>query len=95
MSTVISQSHTIAQGEPKLIIPALAAFYAHSREFAWLIIRVTAGGMLLVHGIQKVTIIEVAPAHLGRGSDLVAGQTLADPPWHTRVKENSHRQDGC
>jgi putative oxidoreductase len=24
------------------------------REFAWLIVRLTAGGMLLVHGIQKV-----------------------------------------
>jgi putative oxidoreductase len=41
-------------GEPKPIIPPLAAFYAHSRDFAWLIIRLTAGGMLLVHGIMKV-----------------------------------------
>jgi hypothetical protein len=37
-------------GEPKPIIPPLAAFYAHSRDLAWLIIRLTAGGMLLVHG---------------------------------------------
>jgi hypothetical protein len=41
-------------GEPKPIIPPLAASYAHSRDLAWLIIRLTAGGMLLVHGIMKV-----------------------------------------
>jgi putative oxidoreductase len=41
-------------GEPKPIIPPLASFYAHSRDLAWLIVRLTAGGMLLVHGIMKV-----------------------------------------
>src|SRR3954468_12779769 len=34
-----------------------------------------------VHGIQEVTVVEVAPAHLGGGSDLVTWQALANPPW--------------
>jgi putative oxidoreductase len=41
-------------GEPKPIIPPLASFYVHSRDLAWLIVRLTAGGMLLVHGIMKL-----------------------------------------
>ena len=52
MST--SESHTAAAREPKLIIPALASFYAQTRDLSWLVIRLTAGGMLLVHGIMKV-----------------------------------------
>ena len=44
----------MAAREPKLIIPALAAFYAQTRDLSWLVIRLTAGGMLLVHGIMKV-----------------------------------------
>jgi putative oxidoreductase len=51
--------HTIASNasptdEPKPIIRPLASFYSHSRDLAWLVIRLTAGGMLLVHGIMKV-----------------------------------------
>ena len=53
MSTTISESHAPA-GEPRPIIPALASFYAHARDLSWLVVRLTAGGMLLVHGIQKV-----------------------------------------
>ena len=44
----------MAAREPKLIIPALASFYAQTRDLSWLVIRLTAGGMLLVHGIMKV-----------------------------------------
>ena len=40
-------------GEPKPIIPPLASFYSHARELSWLVVRLTAGGMLLVHGIVK------------------------------------------
>jgi putative oxidoreductase len=40
-------------GEPKPIIPPLASFYSHARELSWLIIRLTAGGMLAVHGVVK------------------------------------------
>jgi putative oxidoreductase len=42
-------------GEPRLVIPALAPFYGWARDVSWLIIRLTAGGILLVHGIVKVT----------------------------------------
>jgi putative oxidoreductase len=45
---------TIPVEEPRLIIPPLAGFYYHTRDLAWPIIRLTAGGMLLVHGIFKV-----------------------------------------
>ena len=54
MSTITSGSRSVPTGEPKAIIPPLAGFYSHSRDLAWLIIRLTAGGMLLVHGINKV-----------------------------------------
>jgi putative oxidoreductase len=39
----------VPAGEPRLIIPPLASFY-----LSWLLVRLTAGGMLLVHGIFKV-----------------------------------------
>jgi hypothetical protein len=35
--------------EPKRIIPALGPFYDSTRDLSWLVIRVTAGGMLLAH----------------------------------------------
>jgi putative oxidoreductase len=54
MSTLTSDSHS-AGAEPRPVIPSLSGFYAHSRDLAWLVVRLTAGGMLLVHGIQKVT----------------------------------------
>lgn len=41
--------------EPRLLIPALAPFYDRVRGLSWLLIRLTAGGVLLVHGIVKVT----------------------------------------
>jgi len=53
MSTTTSESHGRA-GEPRPIIPALASFYSHTRDLSWLVVRLTAGGMLLVHGIFKV-----------------------------------------
>lgn len=49
-----------ASGEPKPIIPALAPFYSHSRDLSYLLVRLTAGGMLLVHGIIKLTTTTVA-----------------------------------
>ena len=54
MSTMVTHSPRAAAGEPKPIIPPLAAFYAHARDLSWLLVRLTAGGMLLVHGIMKV-----------------------------------------
>jgi putative oxidoreductase len=43
-----------APGEPRPLIPALGPFYAWSRDFSYLLIRLTAGGTLLVHGIGKL-----------------------------------------
>src|SRR5688500_864135 len=47
-------------GEPRRMIPALSPFYDQTRDLAWLIVRVTAGGMLLVHGITKLTTSSIA-----------------------------------
>ena len=46
---------TTSTGEAKPIIPALAPFYDQVRDLSWLIVRLTAGGFLLIHGIQKLT----------------------------------------
>ncbi len=54
MSMTTLDPRAVPAGEPKPIIPPLASFYSHSRELAWLVVRLTAGGMLLVHGIMKV-----------------------------------------
>ena len=43
---------TTPEGQ-KLFIPALAPFYAHVIDLSWLIVRLTAGLMLLPHGIPK------------------------------------------
>src|SRR5262245_10316608 len=40
--------------EPKLVVPRLAPIYDQMRDLAWLLVRLTAGGFLLVHGLQKV-----------------------------------------
>src|SRR5689334_5166603 len=51
------------------IIPALGPFYGWSRDFAYVIVRVSAGGMLLVHGVDKLvhgTISTFAAAALAR-----------------------------
>ncbi|HKA79948.1 MAG TPA: DoxX family protein [Xanthobacteraceae bacterium] len=53
MSTTSSPSY-VTPAEPRPIIPALASLYSRSRDLSWLVVRLTAGGMLLVHGIQKV-----------------------------------------
>ena len=54
MTATISDSPNAATGEPRPIIQALAGFYSHTRDLSWLVVRLTAGGMLLVHGIMKV-----------------------------------------
>src|SRR5271166_2869215 len=54
MTTITPDSRGVPLGEPKPIVPPLASFYSHTRELAWLIVRLTAGGMLLVHGIMKI-----------------------------------------
>jgi putative oxidoreductase len=54
MTTIMPAPHSATAGEPRLIIPPLAGFYSHARDLSWLVVRLTAGGMLLVHGIMKV-----------------------------------------
>src|SRR5256886_13811501 len=54
MSTLTSDPRALPAGEPKPIISPLASFYWHTRDLSWLVVRLTAGGMLLVHGIMKV-----------------------------------------
>ena len=46
--------------EPRPIISALAPFYTRTSDLSYLVVRLTAGGMLLVHGIQKLTLNTVA-----------------------------------
>lgn len=52
MSTTTSEHGWSAEPEP--LIPALRPFYARLRELAWPLLRLTAGGMLLVHGVNKL-----------------------------------------
>ncbi len=42
--------------EPRLVIAALAPFYNFARQISYPLIRVTVGGTLLVHGINRATI---------------------------------------
>jgi len=42
------------RGEPRLLIPALQPFYEAVRPLSWLLIRLTAGLMLIPHGWPKV-----------------------------------------
>ena len=51
--------------EPQLFFPAIAPFYDWVRELSWLLIRVTTGGVLLVHGINKV--MGPGPAAFAKG----------------------------
>jgi putative oxidoreductase len=42
-----------SSGEPRPLVPMLAPLYAHTTDISWLIVRLTAGLMLLPHGIPK------------------------------------------
>ena len=54
MTAITPTSRSATAGEPRPIIPPLVGFYSHARDLSWLVVRLTAGGMLLVHGIMKV-----------------------------------------
>jgi putative oxidoreductase len=43
-----------AYGEPKLLIPQLKSFYDRVEPLSWVLIRVTAGLMILPHGWPKL-----------------------------------------
>jgi putative oxidoreductase len=51
---------TTASLEPRPVISGLASCYEESRELSHLLVRLTAGGFLLVHGIVKLTTTTVA-----------------------------------
>ena len=46
--------------EPRPLIGALGPTYDKTRDLSWLVVRLTAGGMLLVHGIIKLTTSSIA-----------------------------------
>ena len=54
MSTSYTNRVGTPAGEPRPLIPALAPLYAQAPDLSYLIVRLTAGGMLLVHGIMKL-----------------------------------------
>jgi len=51
---------TTSSQNPTPVFSGLAPLYAHSSDLSYLIVRVTAGGMLLVHGITKLTTSTIA-----------------------------------
>ena len=57
------------RGEPKLIFPGLAGFYAAVSDLWYPMIRITVGAILLVHGWGKIkTGITALAAYLGRAA---------------------------
>jgi putative oxidoreductase len=50
----MSTTGTPASGEPRPVIPALAPLYPWTRDISYLLVRLAAGGMLLVHGVNKL-----------------------------------------
>ena len=46
--------------EPRPLIAALGPCYDSTRDLSWLLVRATAGGFLLIHGIQKVALNSIA-----------------------------------
>jgi putative oxidoreductase len=55
--------------EPRPLITPLAPVYDHTRELSWLLVRLTGGGFLLIHGLQKLfgsTIAAFATGSLAR-----------------------------
>ena len=69
--------------EPRRIIPALGPFYDNTRDLSYLIVRLTAGGMLFVHGMQKMigaSIAGFAANSLARrGIDAVVAEAKRTP----------------
>ena len=49
-----TQAQAVMEREPELIFPALAPLYAWVRDLSYPLMRLTVGGILLVHGIVKV-----------------------------------------
>ena len=83
--------------ETKLFIPPLAPVYAHTRDLGWPLVRLTAGGFLLVHGIQKLigTTVTAFAANVPAGCDHTgkqAGRLPGWPNWASRVWQKKDEQ---
>jgi putative oxidoreductase len=63
-------------GEPHLLIPALGPFYEWTRDISWLVIRLTIGGVLLVHGTEKVMHIGIPKFAAGLAARGIEPATL-------------------
>jgi putative oxidoreductase len=46
--------------EPRPVVSGLGPFYDRTRDLSWPLVRVTAGGFLLIHGILKLTLNSIA-----------------------------------
>ena len=95
MSTITSESRPGVEGEPKPIIAPLARFYAYSHDLSYLVIRLTAGGMLLVHGINKLMMTTVsawAANSLARRPRPAAKATPSKPSKPRRPASSSTSQ---
>jgi hypothetical protein len=44
-----------------------------------------------VHGVEELTVVEVAPAHFGSGPNFMVRQALAKTVRHAGIEEHSHR----
>jgi putative oxidoreductase len=49
MTAMPAQRRPVPPGEPRLILPFLAGFYDHVRDWSYVLIRVSAGGLLIFH----------------------------------------------
>ena len=85
MTQLLSQGGTHGRrnppGEPRLIIPAFESFYALARDLSYLVIRLTVGGMLLVHGITKLTSTTVAAFAAGSLARRGLEPSFHSPMW--------------
>ena len=50
----LEPSESIVSEQPRLLIPALQSLYDWLEPVSWLLVRLTAGLMLLPHGIPKL-----------------------------------------
>ena len=51
MNDMPRQQQAVSAAEPRPIIPALAPFYAWTRELSYPFIRLVLGGLLIFHGV--------------------------------------------
>jgi putative oxidoreductase len=73
-SAAAGGTHMATRGDPKLIFPSLGAFYQCLSPYAYTLVRVATGAILLPHGIQKVFFLNIA-----RYTEIIAGKGLPFP----------------